>query len=100
MIYGITWWRKFKLLYRVMRLIFSPAFHSTFDVVREVAHTPNMNNGKAWGEIGRYMGQVPGVGENVYRKLLADQKLGEKVERVERDLLIQLAYYGYKKARS
>lgn len=95
-------WKKVKLFFKLIPLIFSPDFERASKIVYDVAHTPDMNNGKAWGVIGNYMGKQPGVGENVYRHLLAAQKWGPEPheKRHQRDLILQLAYVMYKKERS
>jgi hypothetical protein len=95
-------WKRVKLVWRLMKLIFSPDFDRALLTVKEVAVTPNMNNGKAWGAIGQYFGKQPGVGENVYRHLLACQKWGPEphLGRHKRDTLLTLAWLMTKKERS
>lgn len=95
------WWKRILFIGKVIRFVFSPEFDRALMIVKEVAHTPGMNNGKSWGAIGQYMGKQPGVGENVYRHLLACQKWGpETGDRHVRDTILQLAYHMYKKERS
>ena len=96
--------QRMKAAWRALRLIFSADFAKATQIVYDVAHTPMMGaaDKRAWGEIGQYMGRQPGAGENIYRHLLAAQKWGPEPNggRERRDSVLQLAYLGYKKARS
>lgn len=95
---------RLKATWRSLRLIFSADFTRARQIVYDVAHTPQMGaaDRRAWGEIGYYMGKQPGVGENIYRKLLADKLWGAEPKdgRERRDTVLHLAYLSYKKARS
>lgn len=94
-------WKKLKLLWMVVKIVFGHEFGRALDIVQDVAHTEGMNNGKAWGVVGQQAGKIAGVGENMFRHLLATQKWGPEVlgNRDLRDLSLQLAYVLYKKRR-
>lgn len=93
--------KRLKALWWALKLVCSKRWAVVYDVVCDVAQTPDMNNGKAWGKIGNIAGQVPGLGENVHRHLLALQKIQSQIGRQDvDDLLIHLAYIAYKKRRS
>jgi hypothetical protein len=96
------YWRKLplrvRLAVRLARVLWSDEWTKACAIVQEVNRTPGMREPNVWGPIGNYMGQQPGVGENVYRHLLAAQKWGPErpYERHTRNLMFELAHYAAK----
>lgn len=88
------WW----LLLRLVRVLWSPEFDRARAAVRQVAVTPGMRESRMWGAIGQRAGAVPGVGENVFRHLLALEHYGAAPGRQGhvRDTALQLAYLALK----
>lgn len=105
----LTWWAarqlwrrlslRYRLLWTLWRLLGSDAFLKAQEIVSTVATTPGMRDRSTWGEIGRWAGAYPGLGENVYRHLRA-AALWEGAPRFgrlhERNLLLELAYFSLK----
>lgn len=88
-----------RLLWLVATLLYrTDAFDRACTAVRCVAVEPGMRTRRVWGEIGQRVGQVPGVGENVFRHLAATEYYGaEPFGRLHhRNLLLELAYVALK----
>lgn len=88
------WW----LLWRLARLLWSPEFERARQAVRQVAVTPGMRESRMWGAIGNRAGATPGLGENVFRHLLALEHYGPVAPRQGhvRDAALELAYLALK----
>ena len=91
--------RKLYALWRAAGLIFSSDFTRASAIVETIARTPGTNKKQNWGEIGMYMGRQPGVGENVYRHLMAARAWGPEIPytRERRNATLELAWLAYKK---
>lgn len=99
----VFYWRhwvplRVRLTVRLFSLLWGPDWSKACHVVQTVATTPRMREPNVWGPIGNYMGQQPGVGENLHRHMLAAQLWGpeEPYHRHERNVLLELAYYALK----
>lgn len=88
-----------RLLWVVADLLYrDDAFTRACLAVQHVAVEPGMRERRVWGEIGQRVGQVPGVGENVFRHLAATEYFGaQPFGRLHhRNLLLELAYVALK----
>jgi hypothetical protein len=88
------------VLWRVARLLWSPAYVRARSAVRVIAVAPGFNEGdrRGWEQVGQIMGAVPGIGENLYRSLAAQLEYGEVPHRQkhQRTTVLELAYWALK----
>lgn len=89
---------RWRLVWRVILVLHSPGFERARTAVQTVAVTPGMRTKHVWGEIGQRVGQLPGVGENVFRHLRATELMGEPVfgQMHLRNLALELAHLALK----
>lgn len=89
---------RWRVLWRVVQVLYSPEFESARDAVQQVAVAPDMRTRKVWGEIGQRVGRVPGIGENVFRHLAATERMPPKPfgRLHERNLALELAHLALK----
>ena len=86
------------LLYRLVRLIFSPEYARAQTAVRLTARYPGMRDKAMWSEIGQRLYVVPGARENFFRRLKAEELYGtyDQRQRHVMNAAIELAYYTLK----
>lgn len=89
-----------RLLFRLVRLLYSKQFDQALKAVTEVAGGTHgdIRDPNVWGLIGNRMGQQPGTGENLWRHMLATELYGHSPVRQKhkRNLVLEMAYYGIK----
>lgn len=81
--------------WRVWRLLGGPAFQQATAAVASVAVTRGMREPEMWGAIGRRLGRIPGHGENLFRHLLAVERMGAVPHRQRhtQNVALELAYW-------
>lgn len=86
------------LVFKLISLLYGPEWGKAKAAVWAAAKdAPNMRDTDAWGEVGRRMGEHPGVGENVYRHLFALDQYGfEPFKGNEIDIRLNLAWLALK----
>lgn len=89
-----------RLLFRLVRLLYSSEFDRALTAVWAVAGGTlgDVREPNVWGPLGNRMGATPGVGENLFRHMLAVEEFGSTPVRQghKRNLCLEMAFYGIK----